>query len=360
MYQFTTTNIINSSLDSNGTTLKFVGDAQTFKVARVNTFKAMYIISAVKRPYYAEKLEIAQVTVPVIAAGLVARLDVDVRLSQQTDSEYANTYLYFKKPVVVEVIATGTAADDATALANELNSLRDRYGFAYITATTSGADIILTATNANQRFFNAKILKEQVAPYVNTIIEPLYTDVTAGTFAVTDSGRVGFGDDDWMARRIMLPTAENVRYFGISKDERPVLGGMYTQFTIKYMVEKDHTEGVWQANSMSVTTHVFYVLDSLVASFEDQLDNATTVTEILGGGLIVISGAATLANNGTTTLTAAGTSGTEVWTVESGTSVTVDAPGAGAITADATIDGVTVIKVTDAEGSSATFSVTVS
>ena len=39
MYQFTTTTIINSNLDSNGVTAKYSGDAAKFVVTRVNTFK---------------------------------------------------------------------------------------------------------------------------------------------------------------------------------------------------------------------------------------------------------------------------------------------------------------------------------
>lgn len=360
MYQFTTTNIINSNLDSNGTTPKYAGDADKFNVARVGTFLAGNIKSVNKRAYYPGVLEIAQVTVPAITAGLVARIDIDVRLSQQTDSEYANSFLYFKKPVVVEVLSTGTDTTTAAALAAELNKLRDRYGFSYVTATVSGADVILTATNVNQRFFDVKILEENVPPYANTIIDPTYDDVTAGTFVRTVIGRVGFGDDDWMTRKIIIPTRENTRHFGMSQDERPIMGGNYTQFTLHYTVVKDHTVGMAQANDQSMTTHVFYVLNELVAAFEAALDATTTITPVYGGGAIVITGNdGTLANSGTATLVAEGAVGTEAWVVLSGTSVTVDAPTAGAVTADGAIDGVTVIQVTDSEGTVATFSITV-
>lgn len=265
MYQFTTTNIINSNLDSNGTTAKYAGSATALSVSRVGKFLKDSILSITKRAYRAGVLEVAQVTIPTVTAGLVIRVDIDVRLSEQTDSEYANTYLYFKKPVSVEVLATGTPATDATALKNQINTLKDRFGFSYVTATTSGADLIVTGTNFNQRIFDIKVSKE--AASYNSIIDPQYTDVTAGTFSVTTAGKVGFGDDDWMARRIMLPTAENVRYFGISKDERPVLGGNYTEYVLRYKVQKDPSEGI-VAEGFSVTTHVFYVLSSLVTSFE--------------------------------------------------------------------------------------------
>lgn len=357
MFQFTTTNIINSNLDSNGVTPKFAASGTTLNVARVGSFKKADIVYLTKRPYYAAIKEVAKVTVPVITAGLVARLEIDVRLSQQTDSEYANTYLYFKKPVFVEVIASGVAATDATALANQLNKLRDRFGFSYVTATTNGADVILTATNVNQRFFNVIVTKEGNSN--NSIIQPEYIDVTAGTFVVTTAGRLGFGDDDWMARRIIRPTADNVRYFGISKDETPVLGGKYTQYTLQLKIQKDPSEGI-VAEGYSVTNHVFYVLDSLVAAFDAELATATiAVTTVYGGGLIIITsaGGTELANSATSQLTANGAAGTVTWSVVSGTSATVNTTGL--VTASSTIDGVTVIQAKDSEGSVALISITV-
>ena len=39
MFQYTTTTVINSALDSNGVTPKYSGDANAFKVTRVGTFK---------------------------------------------------------------------------------------------------------------------------------------------------------------------------------------------------------------------------------------------------------------------------------------------------------------------------------
>ena len=45
MYQFTTTNIINSNLDSNGTTTKFAGSTTALTVTRVGKFLKASIVS---------------------------------------------------------------------------------------------------------------------------------------------------------------------------------------------------------------------------------------------------------------------------------------------------------------------------
>jgi hypothetical protein len=91
------------------------------------------------------------------------------------------------------------------------------------------------------------------------------------TGAVTVAGKLGFGDDDWMLRSIMVPTMENTRYFGYNKEERPVLGGNYTQYTIRYKADKDHSVDGIISVANSITTHVFYVKSDLVASFEAEL-----------------------------------------------------------------------------------------
>lgn len=272
MYQFTTTTIINSNLDSNGTTAKYTGSATAFNVTRVNKFLTNKIVSVHKRPYAAGVKEVAKVTIPTVTAGKVIRLTIDVRLSQQTDSEYANTYLYFKKPVVVEVLATGTAATDATALVNAIKGLKDRYGFSYVSAAlVNTADVQVTATNNNQRFWSMVVESEKAS--TNSIIQPEYDDVTAGTFSVTTPGKVGFGDDEYMIKSIMLPTYENSRYFGTNKEERPVIGGNYTQYTLRYSITKDGNDGI-VAGGTSITTHVFYVKSDLVSGFEQELANA--------------------------------------------------------------------------------------
>ena len=348
MYQFTTTTIINSNLDSNGITAKYSGDANAFIVTRVNTFKRANIVSAYKRAYSAGVKEVAKVTVPTIASGTVARLTVDVRLSQQTDSEYANTYLYFKKPVVIEIVASGTAATDATAFKNQLIALKDRFGFAYITATTNGADIILTATNNNQRFFSATIEKEKAS--TNSIILPEYENVTAGTFSVTTPGKIGFGDDEYMIKSLMIPTLENTRYFGINKEERPVLGGNYTEFVIRYSVDKVD-DGIVAGNK-SITTHVFYVKSDLVAAFETEL--LKTVTTLNSLSVSAADTALVVGTDDTEVLVVTGAIGSVTYATSDATVATV---AAGTVTAVGA--GSATITVTDSAGNTASIDFTV-
>lgn len=269
MYQFTTTTIINSNLDSNGTTAKYSADANALTVTRVGKFAKANIVSVFKHAAVAGVKEIASIVVPATTAGKVIRLEVDVRLSQSTDSEYANTYLYFKKPVVVEVLATGVVDTDGQNLVNQIKSLKDKFGVSYITAGyTAGNDTItLTATDNSQRFFSVKITQE--AASTNSLIQPEYDTLATG--AVTTAGVTAFGDNAWMIKSLMIPTQENVRYFGINAEERPVLGATYDQYTLRYKVAKSN-DGIVGGGD-SITTHVFYVKSDLSDAFADLFTN---------------------------------------------------------------------------------------
>lgn len=358
MYQFTTTTILNSQLDSNGSTAKYAGTAQGLNVTRVNFFKKAGIVSVYKKAYSAGVKEVASITIAASTSGLVNRLEVDVRLSQQTNSEYANTYLYFKKPVVVEVLSSGVAATDATALITQINGLKDRFGFSYITATSGGSGIItLTATDNNQRFFSIK-QTEEVALTLNSnsIIQPEYTVKATGT--VTTAGLVGFGDDDFMVRSIMFPTYENSRYFGTNKEERPIIGGNYSQYTLRYKIQKDSADGIL-AEGNSITTHVFYVPAANVTTFETAITNTglSILASSPGAGAFQLTTNDNLIVVGdTTTITPVGALGAV--TFASGTTATATVvAGTGVVTGVAA--GTTVITATDATGATGTITITV-
>lgn len=352
MYQFSTTNVINSAyaVDQNGVPMldsagnqisKFTGSATAFNVVKVGNFLKDNIVSFYKRPYKAGVLEVAQLVVPSATAGDILRLTVLIKLTGSTQSEYTNYSLDFQKPVSVEILSSGTAATDATAIVAQLNGLKNRFGHSYITASANSATITLTAKEYVQHF--KSILLEKLVESTNSISQIDNTVVATGT--VTTPGSLGFGDDTWMVTSIMLPTAENVRFFGISKEERPVLGGNYSEYVLRYSVEKDGTDGI-VAGGKSITTHVFYVISSQVSNFEAEIANVGLTVPALFTYTVSDS---SLANSATATSSTTGAIGTVVYSVTSGTSATVNAT-TGVITAHATTDGNTVIRATDSVG----------
>lgn len=288
MYQFTTTTVINSNLDSNGVTPKFAGSASGFNVTRVNFFKKDNVESVYKNAYTAGVKEVAIVTLGTATLGKVARLSIEVRLAQQNaDSEYANAYLWFRKPVVVEVISSGVAATDATALVAQLNGLKDRFGSKYFNASAVGAAITLTALDDNQRFYSVKFEQEIASP--NSIIEMEYNPVAGTSFVVSVAGKPGFGNDSHMIKSVMIPTYENSRFFGTNKEERPIIGGNYTQYTIRYSVDKHIDDGI-SSGGKSITTHVFWVKSDLVDAFDEALitDATLEVKDAITGAVVTL------------------------------------------------------------------------
>jgi len=360
MYQFTKTTVINSAtaLDYNGNTLvdgngnnvaMYAGANNVFTVAKAGTFKKDKITAANKRAYAVGVKEIAKITIPSATAGDILKLTVEVGLSQSTQSEYVNYAIDFKKPQTVEVLYTTDAATTAGLFVTQLKALKNRFGASFFNVSASGAEITFTAKENEQRF-NSIVLHKVEYDSLNTIAQMKQTVVATG--AVTTAGKNGFGDDAWMMKSIVLPTAENVRVFGESKGERPVLGGNYTQYTLHYSVEKDHDTGI-VSGAVSSTTHVFYVKTGLTAGFESALTSAGIVF-----GLVVAADPTEidLSDAETTTVTATNAVGAVTFSSGTPAKATVDAS-TGVVTAVAA--GTSVITATDAVGNTGEVTITV-
>lgn len=359
MYQFTTTNVINSAyaldydgnilLDGTGSQIaKYVGSATAFNVAKVGSFKKANIVSVYKRGYSAGVLEVGTITIVTGTAGDVLRLSVDIKLTGSANSEYVNYSMDFKKPVVVEILSSGVASTDAAAFALQLNSLKNRFGYAYFKTSANGAILTLTANDAHQKFNS--IIESKAVDNDNSITMVDYPTIATG--AITTAGRIGFGDDAWMLKSIMVPTAENVRYFGTSRDERPIMGGNYTEFVLRYSLDKDGQDGI-VSGAKSVTTHVFYVKSDLVAGFEAAVET-TLGAQVLGGIALTAAGnATTLVNLLTLQLTTTGAVGAVTYTSSAPTVATVSATGLITAAASPALGNVT-FTATDTFGNTAT------
>lgn len=364
MFQFSTTNIINSqyALDYNGNLLtdstgaqipKYVGTSTYFNAPKIGNFKKQYIVSVHKTAYAAGVKEVATVTVPTTVLGLVVRLNILIRLSGSTNSDYVNATTDFSKPVSIEVISSGVAATDATELVKQLNAMKNRFGHSYVVATVAGDVITLTAKENSQRF--ELITVGHLAPATNSVVQ--YEYIVTATATVTVPGKVGFGDDAWMLSHISLPTAENSRVYGISKDERPIMGGNYTEYVLRYDTPKED-DGIW-AGMRSITTHVFYVLSSLVTSFEAALIDASI--PFITNGITVTN--VTVANASVTT--AAGANGVQLVPTTTPASVTgvifalrpegnIDANSSGADFSKVSVSPSGILKLASAHGIVAT------
>ena len=368
MYQFTTTNVINSQyvkdydgndlLDSAGSQIaKVTGTSAGLNVPKVGNFKKANIVSIYKRPYAAGVKEVAVVRIPVITSGLVAKFAVVIKLAGSTQSEYVNYSLDFLKPITVEVLATGTAATDAAAIVAQLNLLKDRFGSKYFTAAVTNTDYVQITCKQYEQRVKSMVISKSAASY-NSMIDPQYEDVSSTTFSVTTAGKLGFGDTNWMLRRVMLPTAENVRVFGISKDERPVLDGNYSEYVLRYSLDKDGTDGI-VSGGKSVTTHVFYVISGEVSRFETAISNVGLTVPATLQAAATGNGTLSTGSDETDQLVWSGGVGAVTFSSDQPTRATVGATTGLVTTAGVTATGAVVITATDSVGNTDTVSYTI-
>ena len=102
-----------------------------------------------------------------------------------------------------------------------------------------------------------------------------------GTGSYFTPGTEGMGTVARLQKNNRVLTAANITPYGFDRDERPVPGGKYHQFTIQYVSERRHqTAGVFGAIDHSLVTLVFFVLDADAVTFKSKLENLGTVADV--------------------------------------------------------------------------------
>ena len=303
MFQFTTTNVINSDLDSSGKK-KWFADTETnsFRVLRVNDFKAdsiqaVYKAAATDAQLAKVCIDLSQITA---AAGDMLRLDIYLGLTPASqDSRYANDLIYKGKPLSVDFVWKDTAANTVAELEKILKKYAVLvYGDKLLNVKSNDTKLIIEATTEYQRFKKINIDKfnSEAHFYMGEYVPVLtIADLTkVGTNAEADTtsgkgsifvGKEGFGTYSWILHNLRLPTYARTRAFATNSDETPVVGGKYDQYTIHYCVDR----GVLGTNAVghtvkSVTTHVFYVKSDLSSKFASDLTNVLTES---GSGITI-------------------------------------------------------------------------
>jgi hypothetical protein len=107
---------------------------------------------------------------------------------------------------------------------------------------------------------------------------PVSEDWAAAEFK---PGTEGMGTVARLQKNNRVLTAANITPYGFDRDERPVPGGKYHQFTIQYISERRHqTAGVFGAIDHSLVTLVFFVLDADADTFKSKLENLGVVCPV--------------------------------------------------------------------------------
>lgn len=293
MFQFTTTNVINSNKDY--TTGKPLWSAQeaaldkpaSLNVKRVSKFLKPNVVSIYKA--VASDPKMAKVTIDLSQIsgtdGESYRLSVYIGLTQASqESRYANDLILKGKPFTVDFVWKTSAAEVAKNLVKIIDKYAVMvYGEKLLNVSYSDTYLTIEAVNEYQRFRKVNIEKFDKDAYfgrgeynpvrtLEDLSEQSSNAALTGTVEGYFVGKEGFGTYSYLLHNLRIPTAMRTRAFGVNLDENPIIGAKYNQYTIHYCTDR----GVLGTNAVgdtvkSVTTHVFYVNQSIASEFETDL-----------------------------------------------------------------------------------------
>ena len=305
MFQFTTTNVINSNKDY--TTGKPLWSAQeaaldkpaSLNVKRVSKFLGPNVVSIYKAE--ANDPEMAKVTIDLSQIngtdGESYRLSVYIGLTQASqESRYANDLILKGKPFTVDFVWKGGAADVAKNLVKIINKYAVMvYGEKLLNVSYSGTYLTIEAVNEYQRFRKVNIEKFDAAAYfgrgeyntvrtLDNLTKKESNAALTGTVEGYFVGKEGFGTYSYLLHNLRIPTAMRTRAFGVNLDENPIIGAKYNQYTIHYCADRGQLGlNAVGDTTKSTTVHVFYVNQSVASEFEAALAKIGTVLAVTPG-----------------------------------------------------------------------------
>ena len=292
MFNWTTTTFINA--------LPHIASEQGGKALRIGNklFEKRWVESIRKAEGHNYELCEAQVDLTALEATLkdynVARLYIYVGLEGSEESIYANDWYRKGMPLSVS-FATG----DAAVMAKEIvDTVKDFNVFTKVKkvldVTAEGGVLTIKGTHEHQRLQRIAILVEDTDSVLHE--EKVITEYirnrkeTATGITSVKVGVNGFGTYSQLTKDLSLPTAAHTHWTSVTKDERPIVGALYTQYIISYYAPSTANPSFTAVGnrSMSETTHVFWVKSDLVPAWEEELKaidpdgDATLDTEVKG------------------------------------------------------------------------------
>lgn len=303
MFQFTTTNVLNSLKDlTTGKDLITTVDAsgkEEVMIKRIGNFKKANVESI--HHTAGSEAELAAVCMDltnVVANGKKYRLNMYIGLTQgSADSRYANDLYHKGKAFSVDFDGLATAAETVAKLADILKKYDTLvYGDKQLNVYSSGALLALEAVNEYQRFVRVNIEELNASAYfemgdykVIKSLDDIKKDMASHDAVIKAGapvaeglfvGKEGFGTYSYLLHNLRLPTATRSGAFAWNKEESPVPGVIYDEYVIRYCVNR----GELGLNAVgdtvkSVTTHVIYVPSTLSTTVNTALSKIGTVVE---------------------------------------------------------------------------------
>ena len=295
MFQFTTTTVINSNEDytSGLKPLWKAEEAKEGKPAHMNikrhlNFIKDNVVSITKAEYTPSKN--AKATLDISKLGKTEgnfRIAMYIKLSKSSaNSYYANDLVFKGKPLYIEFVwKQGEAAAD---VAKKIKDTVKKYMLAVYekdlvkVSVSDTTKVVIEGVDEYQRFERVDIeeyVKEEGMSMLgkyqvvkSAMTEAHKTDAGYDANFTIEQGKEGFGTYQWILKNLRLPTAARTSWTAINADEAPIIGAKYNEYVIRYCVNRGIMGGDAVGEvTKSLTTHVFYVNQSVSASFEASL-----------------------------------------------------------------------------------------
>lgn len=291
MYQFTTTTVINENKDyTTGSEPLFKGETGVLKIKRHNNFKKENVVGIYKRVATDPQLAQLQFDVPVTLTAGFYRIALYIRLSGNNNSYYANDFVFKGKPFYIEFQVNTDNENAATIAARIVKNAKKYIAMVYenelLKISNNGARVTIDAVDEYQRFTKAQFEVFDTKSGIQTLSGYMgeFKAMEKVAMNITKVGAEGFGTYSYMIKDLRLPTAANTRWTRIAKDETPIPGAKYNQYTLYYCVNR----GVMGGDAVgevvkSRTAHVFYVNTAIAAAFETALSQVGTITNVVNG-----------------------------------------------------------------------------
>lgn len=281
MFQYTNTIVLNSLKDATTGLDKIVArtvdGADALDIRRVNLYKKANVSKIYKGAASDPVIGNVSFKMAQQDAGIY-RIKLYMRLSGSQNSYYANDFVFKGKPLVYEfrITSNSTAGADVAAEAKRvIDKIQTLYGDKWIKTSVSDDVLTISGTDEYQLFTEAKLQKLNVAAN-NALTNEVFEDIAEGTIVPC---REGFGTYTHIIKDFRLPTIESRRFEAVNQEELPIPGMKYNQYTIYYKVDRGLFGGAAVGQQVtSVTTHVFYVLESIAGQFETLLAKLGSIT----------------------------------------------------------------------------------
>lgn len=297
MFKYTKEVIINSPKNGEGTTMfPDAGDGR-IRVYRAGDYDPAKIVD--KKIYKTVGKPAVVATLKLECKDLIKSNDVDgvksyeiglyqLSINVKMDGKFLGEFAYpnyaaFRKPVMVGFEVDAALAADGEKLATKLEELFNMaipYNNQFVKVTRDGSALNFVASDPYMFFPKEEVLLERYDPTMcdSCLGEYMVRDIEAN---VTNTTNVKpFATGEWLIENLRFPTYPNFRYYAAGKDEYPIPGVVYTQYSFAYDSPRPGYGGLMGVGQKveAVTRHIFYVAEGAVADFEKAFE-ACTITE---------------------------------------------------------------------------------